>query len=323
MNYAACLGLLAALSSIGSQPTNLQATAQEPVLEVEGVAGTIRMRNFTRSHVDAISGETIMTGVGNPVVVEDTGTGLTLIAKSMSCRLKQNDKGEYVVQQATLADGAQVLIDSSVAAKSATERAKRENKPAPAAPKETTKTRIDSDSIVYVLNEQEGVMTFPKPVEYSGTSDGRATKTQDNIKVEVPFTQLTKASGSKGRFTIHVPLSAGDPVEARTGHLDGLVKFSLVRSETPAPKAGVPVPPEVTTVNGVGDSFDADFVKEGDPTLTLTGNVKLDGAGKAFKGSVTGTQAIFTLDRLTRQVTGYEFVGQPATTRINTKVGGR
>jgi hypothetical protein len=76
-------------------------------------------------------------------------------------------------------------------------------------------------------------------------------------------------------------------------------------------------------VNGAGDRFDADFVKEGDATMTLTGSVIIDGAGRGLNGRVTGTQAIITLDRQSHKPIGYEFLGKPATTTIrSTKVGG-
>ena len=287
--------------------------------ELRSPGGVIRLKNFSRISSDLEKGETVLTGVGNPVSIDDTGTGLTLTAQSMSCTLHQNAKGEYVIDHATLSGDAHVVMDSRIAAQTKAIRAKLAKSPATENAPNSSVVHLDSDTVEYEAEKDETVLTFPKPVAYAESVEGKTTKVQAGKPIDVSFTQETHARGSNGRFTVASPVDPSNrELKPRTGHLGGPVKFNVHRVETPITLNGTAIAPTETKIDGVGDRLDADFLKSGEPTVTLEGNVRVDGDGTGFSGTVTGTRAILTLDRQSLRPKSYDFLGTPAKTVIKT-----
>jgi hypothetical protein len=291
-----------------------------------GVDGQILIHHFARTKVDTINGIVELSGAGGVVTVEDTGLGLKMSAKSMDCTLVANDAGQYVVSKATIDGDGEVWMDSKKADKARAAAAVLAHRVPPPSPKGSSKLHLVSNHIDYAVSKAETVITFPGPVDSTDDSEGTATRVDHKQKVDVTYTQTTHVSGQSGRLAIvALPASSTDEVVPRTAHMDGPVKFDLVRTETPVvPSSAGPPEIKVSTVNGVGDRFDADFIREGDPTLVLAGNVTITASQSGPGGVVTASKATITLDRATTRLKSYEFLGDPATTTIKPapKVGG-
>gem|GEM_PF-3672250 len=320
------MALLALLSVTGAAPQ------QDPgTFNLRGPNGWVRLRGFTNVNVNLEEGvPSVATAAGPSVILEDTGSGLTLIGKAMSVTMTRNARGETIIQSATVADGATAVIDTAVAAQARKETAQRNNKPAPADPREVTRGRLESERFTYARSpEGEGVLTIPADMSYTSTTDGtltrvtKATEKEPERRTEVAFNQLLKLNGKTARLTLSVPETPDIPVDIRTGRVEGPVTFNLVRSErSPDPAKPGELRNEATNVTGKSDLFLANFLGAEDPTLTAEGNVVVDGETQAFIGRVTGARAVITLDRTTRQPKNYNFSGQPAVTRVNQKAGG-
>lgn len=287
--------------------------------ELASDRGVIRLRNFSRLTSDLLGGTMDISGSGGPLSIEDTGSGVSLIANAIECHLVRTPKGNWAIGHAKLEGAVRVEMDSSVAA-----TAKSRNAMGAPEPKSLTKVRLQSEKMDYRADAAEATLTFVLPVHMADEEQGTEAKVIDKKPFTGHFTQNTDVSGTSGVFRIGSPFDAlTNQVLPRFGHLEGPVDFAINRVWSPTlpdtlssgPQG--PIPVDTTHIVGSGRQFDADFLGKGDPTLILTGNVKVEGTGTSFTGSVSGDKGVITLEPRTYRVKGYEFTGNPSKTVVN------
>lgn len=283
------LSLAGAARFQGEDASTGSVTSPHGKISWRGLRGTVNLRE----------GTIVLTGSSpKGVFIEDTGSGMTLIARSMSCTLVRSGN-TYSMQQATLAEAAQALLDNSKA------QGRKPGDP-------IVRSQIESDQLIYTAAGEEGTLTMPKPVQMTTTVDGKGVEKQNGQKVPYTFQQLAKSNGRSGRVVAFIPAKSTQEPALRTAHFDGPVRFSSVRTAT---YTNTPTP-RVTTLNGVGDVLDADFLGENVGTVTLSGSIKIDVEDQGAKLSQTGEKAVVTLDKTTQEVTGFDMSGTPATLTV-------
>jgi hypothetical protein len=287
--------------------------------ELAGDRGMIRLRNFSRLTSDLVAGTMDISGSGGPLSIEDTGTGVRLVAKEIQCHLVRTPKGNWAIGQAALKGAVRVEMDSSFAVHEKT----RNGIPAPK-PSSITKIHLNSEKMDYKADAAEATLTFVLPVQMADEEQGPEAKVIDKQSVNGHFTQNTDVSGTSGVFRVGSPFDAlPNEIFPRFGHLEGPVDFAINRVWSPSMPDTLGTglqglaPADTTHITGSGRQFDADFLGNADPTLTLAGNVKVEATGTSFTGSVSGDRGVIRLEPRTYRVKGYEFTGNPSKTIMN------
>ena len=268
-----------------------------------------------------------------PAEVVDTTLGVTLSAQTIVCTLSRGADGTFEVTAATLTGKSRVVYDSTAIQKDPKDKTKPKND-------NREKGTLTSEQIQYDRKADESTLTIPTPLDFTSESFGIENKKVETpktvektevpkaaITIPVPYHDVTHLTGSQGKITVAQTTDPKNPILPHIGNIEGPVVFDITRTETPptpSPSVAVPVPipsVEVSHMHGVADHFHYDFVAPPDPTLTLTGHVKLDADSKAYIGSTTGTEMIVNLDRVTRKVKSYRF-GTPGATTVKAAGGG-
>lgn len=269
--------------------------------------------------------KTVYEGIGNGVVtLIDTGRGLTFTARKMTCTLGRDAQGNNYIETANLDGDAHVTLDSTLAAKTAAERAKAAKQTPPTASTEKSITTLVSDQMVYKGTPEGGTLTMPKPLTSDTTADGIRLQKKEGIPtpIPIPYHQVTHEEGTKGTASFAIVTQNGQSqYQPKKVHIDGRVTLHLVRTETPsAAPDGTPSSPTSRTFEGKGDQFDGDFEKD-QPTMTLAGNVTLTGKTTGMNGDVVGDRAILFLSGETLQPARYQLLGGadgPTETHVKT-----
>jgi hypothetical protein len=294
--------------------------AQEPKpLRFRAETGWIYVRNYS-TLTGNVEGNTTITGAGGPMVIEDTGRGLTITGKAMQIILRTNPDRTTSVDSVTVADGGQVVFDSEVAYRTAVEVATAQ-RPAPEKPNEISRTQLESDTILYRREGDAGVLTMPQASTMIMDSRGDVVRVAEGKTTRSPFTQNLQVKGTKARFTIALD-ATGQLGSPRTGRIDGPVTFRLVRNEQVADeKQPNGTRMDLTDFTGRADLMEADLDGPAEPALTATGNVHVEGQARGLPAEVSGAKAVVTLDKTFKPVR-YDFSGTPATTRVQFKKDG-
>lgn len=290
--------------------------------EFRGERGVIRVQGFSSTSVDVVSGEVILTGGAGPVSVEDTGSGMTLTGRAMTCVLHKSDAGIYTIDRADVTKEGKVVMDSKIAQASEIARLKKEGKPLPAPAKVATLTTLVSEVITYRVVEGESVLTFPSALTIDSHSAGTFTRKSKTQTAEIPFTQQSSLKGTQGRVTFVLDQSTPRKVEVqpRRFHVEGPVRFAVTREETPPGIDGAAPVKQVQNFEATGATFDGDYDASPDPTITLGGNVEASGNGTGFDGKINCDVATVILDTQSFGefvVKKYQFTGDPAKSQIH------
>lgn len=256
------------------------------------------------------AGDVVITGAGRPMKIEDTGNGLTIIGTGMRIVLKAGPDGRSALDEATATGEARVIFDSELAYQTALEMATPQ-RAAGLPPEEITRAQIDSETIVFKREGQDGVLTFPQAVTLVRETKARPAQ----ASLPNAWTQTLDLKGSKGRIVAGMD-PKGKFTTPRTMRIDGPVTTHLVRNELPT--AANPKPP-ISDVTSTSDLMEFDFEAAEGPTLTATGNVYVRGQARGMPGEIRGSKATIVLDR-SMQPASYEFTGEPSKVRV--KVGG-
>lgn len=287
---------------------------ERPMAEFRTRTGVIRVYDYATMASDPTTGETTVTGAAGPMTMVDTGNGLTLRGLRMSLVIQTLADNTRLLRRANLGSQAQATLDSELAFNTALAIT-----PGTPKPDVFTKTVVDSDVMTYVAGETAGVLTLMSASQIVTDSKGYAVATKGTQIIRTPFTQHVVVVGKSAQIDLVSNGRTPNP-SIKTAHLSGPVEFTLDRTESPV---GGQV--SLTKVKGIGDNLDADLGAEA-PSITLSGNVKVDGSGPGLGGRVEGSKAVVFLDADLKP-SRYEFVGKPATTTVQMaepkKGGGR
>lgn len=256
-----------------------------------------------------------LIGGPNPVVVESRLDGLRLSSSELNGLVSKTEEEKPGGGKATRSyfkelkatQNSTLVLDSTALYEAQVEQAKRLGQPAPATPESKDKSTLKTQALTYSGDPLNGTLTLPNEFNIESNASGKVK--------EVTFTQTTTASGKSGSFTLD-PKAKGKVNPIRRGSIAGPVVITINRTEKSPDKPE----PELIKISCSADRVELDLVEA--RTITLTGNVKLDGENGLYSGSSVGMVAVITLDESLKPIK-IRITGEPVDSRFKKKDGGR
>lgn len=267
---------------------------QGGVVEYQTEHGLVRLRGFNSVKADLVAGTVEASGKNHPMVVEDSGAGITFSGNTLTVKLTRLPSGLYSLLEARVSGGAKVTGDSAIPT-------------AKVQPAERTKWMVTSEEVDYSVQDAKGVLSAPGEIDY-------ALDTQS-----AEYVQAIDIKAASGSFSMR-PLVEGTGLDPAAAQLIGPVHVQVDRTEGP----------RQSKVEATAGQLDIDFQAAPGIVFTLSKSVNAtldtsrprlpsesnlpDPVTVHVKGG--GDRGTITFDRVTRQPINYEFFGGPAETRI-------
>jgi hypothetical protein len=123
--------------------------------------GILRLTNFSSTAADLQSETVSASGTSATAVkVEDTASGLTLQAKTLSVKLKRLPDGKYSLLSASAQGDANAIYDSTIAVQAAISSAAKIGSAAPEEPGYRVQWQISSDQLQFAVAGQDGTLNL-------------------------------------------------------------------------------------------------------------------------------------------------------------------
>lgn len=252
----------------------------------QGIVFRDRARNLTISGLtswritridDALSR---MQGQGRPLVAVWNSEEMTLRAAKVDGKLRQAKGGRLQLEQADASGGVGLSLAS-----------RRDGQP-------TRTTNLESDSLQYSASNDQAVL--PGSLTIVSTVEGG----RGNFRI----------AGSRATLTL-APLGEKAEMPLRAGEIAGPVTLRLetLREPTAEEKAEGRKAPVPVVVTGVGDRL---VFNDQARTLTLSGNVAIDGNDGSAFGKVEAQRAVLTLNER-REIVDLELSGEPGRATVS------
>gem|GEM_PF-4877064 len=201
--------------------------------------------------------------------------------------------GEYYLQTAKLSGNASVVTDSEAASAYQAKQTGTKN-PSPG----HVRLSLASEIIDYAGDAEVGTATLPQSFVATWAKTGEESVLLNKVKHARRYDEDLEVHGVSGNIEFDTLANAANPL--RKGTVIGPATFKLTKTSTldanPEPN---------TTINGVADRIDLDFVSP-TKTVTLTGNVHFEGSGftyaetkngpapQTYTGSMQASRAVLT-----------------------------
>jgi len=303
-----------------TRPTGLRvhrrsiATAATLACLAIAVAAQVRVnyhdQDFTLQNFDTFSATlenqgTDFQGAGKPLNIQSKASGLTVTGAQANGSAQRGPTQAYFLKDLTVTGNAILNQDTAAAHQYAVDQATAAGTPKPPASPDNTTTKLSTESLHFTGDAANGRADFQSAVVVDSQSAGTRVSSQSTTD----FTRIIHLTGSSGFITLAVaPANGKNPL--KTGELKGPVTFSIHNEDKTAKS-----PVQVTTIDGKADSLKFDLATQ-PGTITLTGNVTMNGKGPAATGEINADNVVVTLDA-NMQPTKVEVTGAPATTRLH------
>ncbi len=244
-------------------------------------------------------------GSGKPLNIESKASGLTITGAQANGSAQRGPTQAYFLKDLTVTGNAILNLDTAAAHQYAIAQAAAAGTPKPPASPDNTATKLTTETLHFTGDAANGRADFPNAVVIDSQSSGTRVSAQSTTD----FTRILHLTGSSGFITLAVaPANGKNPL--KTGELKGPVTFSIHNEDKTAKAAA-----EVTTIDGKADSLKFDLATQ-PGTITLSGNVTMNGKGPTATGDINADNVVVTLDA-NMQPTKVEVTGSPATTRLH------
>jgi hypothetical protein len=251
-------------------------------------ARSLMLYNFDTYSIDHGDGTILFKGTGEPLTIVARESGLTMRGNSTTGSARFHN-GTYVLEQAETIGNSQIVLDSRERDAFLNERNLTQE-----IQEGQTRATLTSSRMLWRTQNDLGRAIFPEPLRLVASSQSETdtqTWTFSGLSADVLFA----ASGESAQTW------------PREGTIEGPIEFSL--SSTSHGEA-----------EGRADRLVLG-VKGAHRTLTMSGNVQVRGTGRTYAGESHASQVVVVLND-DMQPIRYEFLGQPATTRIRPAGGG-
>ena len=294
-----------------SRPVSVAATL---ALLALAVAAQVRVnyhdQDFTLQNFDTFSATLenhgiAFQGTGKPLRIATKASGLTVTGAQANGSAQRGPTQAYFLKDLTVTGNTILNLDTAAAHQYAIDQATATGAPKPPASPDNQTTKVTTDTLHFTGDAANGRADFPSAVVIDSQSAGTRVSSQSTTD----FTRILHLTGSSGFLTLAVaPTNGKNPL--KTGELKGPVTFSIHNEDKTANS-----PAEVTTIDGKADSLKFDLVTQ-PGTITLSGNVTMNGKGPTATGDINADNVVVTLDA-NMQPTKVEITGSPATTRLH------
>lgn len=282
---------------------------------------SIKAYNHTSANAESRDdGAYIFKMIGNPAIVESRLDGMTVSAPSISGIFGPQVRGQRTryIEKLDVTGGATVVYDSGIKLQTEQEFAKKYGTPEPESRVGKDVSTMKTDRFEYNGVANEGAFAFPAPFTIHTDSRGQrlvkgkpATATQPAVPdVLKEYHAVADVDGISGLMNINP--AAKKLGFLQTGSINGPVTMTIKVTEK-APS----LPDEVTDLKMLADRIDFDLVKEN--TITLTGNVVIEGETNTFVGKSEGDLAVLTVDPATLKVLKIRITADPTKSTFREK----
>ena len=274
----------------------------------EDSARSIRVYNYVQGEGGTLeNGDFEFRITGRPAAVESRLQGLTVTGPSIEGKLAPaaSPQSAGFLRELIVSGGTTLTLDSQLRNASLTEHSKRFGTPLPANPSSRDMATVRTDRMAYVGDSAKGTFTVPGSFTLEADSSGARGETQ--------FQQKLTANGSSATFELNP--QANNVIPIKKGTIAGPVTVDIDRTET---RPSAPQP-ERTKIHGVADAVDLDL--EGSRTVTLRGNVKVQGESTIYQGTSEGDTVVIFLDESLKPIR-IRISGEPAKSTLRDKRDG-
>lgn len=217
--------------------------------------------------------------------------------------------GNFFITRAGLAGGVSIHRDTRLADEFAAEQAKAAGSPSPEANPNHSSLTLTTEALSYAGDADGGTVTMGAAFDLDSRSH-RATsasvKGSPNQRAPLTIDDQLTLRGADG--TVTFATDARDVNALRTGH----VSMPVVHLVRKAVQDGKALPDSI--VDASADRMDLDFLSA-NRTLTLTGNVVVNGSAEVYAGTTKASKAIITFGPDGR-ITRIEMTGSPTETNV-------
>jgi hypothetical protein len=288
--------------------------------DADSVQGPTRFRGpnneieiwpFRRISV-SVFGAGAFTVEGDPATIRWKDAGLVFTATSMNGELGVEQGRGYFVKSASFQGDAAISYDTNRIAEFVGERT---GSPPPETEGEMQMV-VKSATLAYTGGFDIGTIKFDSAFQLSGSMKGKSVVAGRNGTVPQVFSDTMNLAGVSGEVGVRTHVPAGG-MPLRTGYLAGPIDFHYRRETVADGQTEVPL-----DVNGVADRLEFDFVSD-THTVTLIGNVRIEGTQGAYQGSTSGDRAVLTFGAK-NELVNITVEGRPAESNLKPrpKTGG-
>ncbi|MBC8066552.1 MAG: hypothetical protein H7Y17_17105 [Chlorobia bacterium] len=253
--------------------------------------------------------------VGTPLKIESLDRGFTISAAHIKGVLvpqrEPTTKASYI-KEMTGEGGMIAHFDSQVAHDYQVSRAIQDGGLVPAAMLGHDTADIRSERFTFAGDPVQGTLTLPGKFTFITTGLKNDTL-PDGTSVTKVSRQSSTMTGTSGLVTLW--LGAGIDRRVKTATVEGPITFVLDQVETDAKS----ITPVITNLKGWADRAEIDMEKG--QTITLLGNVKLQGERGLYLGTSEGDKAVITLDKELKP-SSIRITGEPTKSTLREKKGG-
>jgi hypothetical protein len=238
-----------------------------------------------------LSLELIPTGTraevkGSPAQIAVREAGMAFFGNSITADLATDEKGRGYVSNAAFTDSARLVFDFNSMMDFLREIGGPIEDFPPGTPNpahaEFTAARFSYDGTY-----ETGTLHFPVPFDLTANGASLDKVKKGDALLDRQSTYVFRMHGVSGDLGVFVK---ADPktLPLRTGTLNGPVTLHARRESTLGGQPELP-----GEINATADRMEYDFVSAVH-TVSLTGNVKLDGLHQTYAGSSTGARVVLT-----------------------------
>jgi lipopolysaccharide export system protein LptA len=287
---------------------------QQNFVSFESTTHAFRLENFDRVYTE-LDGTLRGEVSGKPFALHWRDRGIVVSGRSATVQAKQNGVGDYVLTSANIGGSASISQDTQTAYQFAVETAKAGNTTPPPAPVDRSQMTVTSDALSYAGDDKQGTITIPGAFVFTRQAHtvGTVTKKAEKGSVAKKAEKVPQVSddnmqlhASSGTLTFAAEPKDIDSI--RSGVLEGPITAHMVRDSV---TNGQPDPQSVIDAAADHAEFSGDS-----HTLTLTGNVAVDGKEDVYAGSARAAKAVITFGPRGR-VLRIELTGTPTETKID------
>lgn len=277
--------------------------------------GQIKVSNYTTAEGGVEeNGEFSFQMEGKPALVESLLDGLSIAGPRMSGAVTPGtDKSKGFINRLDVTGNVKLTLDSEVRFNAVNAQLKRQGKPEMV--KSASKEVMDllTAQLNYRGGAEQGVFTVPVSFMIRSVSDDVSeTKVKDKV-IQTTIHEVFVVSGRSGVFSLNPGAKGLGRLES--GEIKGPVSFEMVRTE----KLPEPAKPELTKLSGTANSITFDLKTS--RTITLMGNIRIEGENGLYRGSSEGDMAVITLDENYKPVK-IRITGDPTKGTVQDKRGG-
>lgn len=277
--------------------------------------GQIRLSNYTTAEGGVEeNGEFSFQMEGKPALVESLLDGLGIAGPKMSGAVTPGKaKSKGFINRLDVSGNVRLTLDSEVRFNAINTQLKRQGKPEMAKTESKEVMELVTAQLNYRGGSEQGVFTVPEPFVVRSVSDDISETKVQGKAIRSTLHEEFVVNGRSGAFSLNPGAKGLGRLE--TGEIKGPVSMEMIRTEKP-PEPGKP---EITKLLGTADSIAFDLKTS--RTITLKGNIRIEGENGLYRGSSEGDMAVITLDENYKPVK-IRITGDPTKGTVQDKRGG-